>query len=96
MCIIALVLFTNVSFISFTLLRDNLLPVTSVGLFLHLLVTYGVTNKPFSLVSKGNFQKQEKFMSTRNISVITAVLGSVTNLVTIASGKQILVTKLAA
>lgn len=33
-------------------MTDNLLPVTSVGLFLHLLVTYGVTNKPFSLVSK--------------------------------------------
>lgn len=36
------------------LVRDNLLPVTAVGLMLHLLVTYGVTNKPFSLVSKGN------------------------------------------
>ena len=36
------------------LARDNLLPVTAVGLMLHLLVTYGVTNKPFSLVSKGN------------------------------------------
>ena len=47
-------LFTDFFSISFA--RDNLLPVTSVGLFLHLLVTYGVTNKPFSLVSKGNFQ----------------------------------------
>ena len=43
-------------FFSISFTRDNLLPVTSVGLFLHLLVTYGVTNKPFSLVSKGNFQ----------------------------------------
>ncbi|KAL9953096.1 hypothetical protein ACROYT_G040456 [Oculina patagonica] len=33
-------------------ITDNLLPVTAVGLFLHLLVTYGVTNKPFNLVSK--------------------------------------------
>ncbi|KAJ7360170.1 hypothetical protein OS493_018160 [Desmophyllum pertusum] len=32
-------------------ITDNLLPVTAVGLLLHLLVTYGVTNKPFSLVS---------------------------------------------
>ena len=34
--------------------RDNLLPVTVVGLLLHLLVTYGVTNKPFIIVSQGN------------------------------------------
>ena len=33
--------------------RDNLLPVTVVGLLLHLLVTYGVTNKPFIVVSQG-------------------------------------------
>ena len=33
--------------------RDNLLPVTVVGLSLHLLVTYGVTNKPFIIVSQG-------------------------------------------
>ena len=33
--------------------RDNLLPVTVVGLLLHLLVTYGVTNKPFIIVSQG-------------------------------------------
>ena len=48
--------FTTTDFFSISFTRDNLLPVTSVGLFLHLLVTYGVTNKPFSLVSKGNFQ----------------------------------------
>lgn len=41
--------------------RDNLLPVTAVGLTLHLLVTYGVTNKPFSLVSKGN-QRRAAFV----------------------------------
>ena len=41
--------------------RDNLLPVTAVGLMLHLLVTYGVTNKPFSLVSKGN-QRRAAFV----------------------------------
>lgn len=34
------------------IITDNLLPVTVVGLLLHLLVTYGVTNKPFSLVSQ--------------------------------------------
>ncbi|XP_068729375.1 zinc transporter 6-like [Montipora capricornis] len=33
-------------------MTNNLLPATAVGLFLHLLVTYGVTNKPFSLVSQ--------------------------------------------
>ena len=48
--------FTTTDFFSISFARDNLLPVTSVGLFLHLLVTYGVTNKPFSLVSKGNFK----------------------------------------
>ncbi|XP_073248300.1 zinc transporter 6-like isoform X1 [Porites lutea] len=31
---------------------ENLLPVTVVGLLLHLLVTYGVTNKPFIIVSQ--------------------------------------------
>lgn len=33
-------------------ITDNLLPAAAVGLFLHLLVTYGVSNKPFSLVSQ--------------------------------------------
>ena len=41
------------TFSSFVSSSDNLLPVTAVGLLLHLLVTYGVTNKPFSLVSQG-------------------------------------------
>ena len=48
---------TVFSVMSSAVVRDNLLPVTAVGLLLHLLVTYGVTNKPFSLVSKGNLQK---------------------------------------
>lgn len=33
-------------------MTDNLLPVTATGLLLHLLVTYGVTNKPFTIVSQ--------------------------------------------
>lgn len=37
--------------------RENLLPVTVVGLLLHLLVTYGVTNKPFIIVSQGKLFK---------------------------------------
>jgi len=37
-------------------ITDNLLPAAAVGLFLHLLVTYGVSNKPFSLVSQSKWE----------------------------------------
>ena len=33
--------------------RDGQLPAVVLGLFLHLVVIYGVTNKPFSHVSSG-------------------------------------------
>ena len=43
------------SILHVVLCRDSLLPVTLAGLVMHLLITYGVTNKPLIQVSKGEW-----------------------------------------